>query len=377
MKIYGRSAVAEFLSDRIVYRSLEALDPGLPRFAQAAALAGLPPETLPRKSEPAYAGVVVQLLHAARRLEAPEVRLERLIFVGDTRMNDSTAFANLCQAGGWRGLAFIGADRMKEPAGYELASIQGGALYLANRWDLLADFDRYCAVQEFGVDEATAVVVDLDKTALGGRGRNDQVIDQARVTAVRRTVAGLLGEAYNPAAFQAAYDLLKQMEFHPFTADNQDYLAYICLVLGSGLYALDQVVDEVRAGVLTTFRQFINRVDEGIQDLPPGLAQVHTEIYTNVRQGDPTPFKPFRRNEYLETVGRLGHLPDSTPLETLLAEEIVLTQEVRHWALEWRQRGALLFGLSDKPDEASLPTPELAALGYRGLHAVNTHAVGV
>jgi hypothetical protein len=189
-------------------------------------------------------------------------------------------------------------------------------------------------------------------------------------------VAGILGEAFDSAVFQRAYDLLNAPEFHPFTADNQDYLAYICLILGSGLYALEQVIDEVRRGKLASFRQFIDAVERRAGELPAALRAVHHGIYTNVQAGDPTPFKPFRRNEYLETVSRMGCLGDDTPAERLLSEEIVITQEVRRMAFTWRQRGALLFGLSDKPDEASLPTPELAARGYQPIHRTETHVVG-
>ena len=60
----------------------------------------------------------------------------------------------------------------------------------------------------------------------------------------------------------------------------------------------------------------------------------------------------------------------------LLANEIVITQEVREVALAWRERGALLFGLSDKPDEASIPQPAQAAQGRQAIHRVETHAVG-
>ena len=187
------------------------------------------------------------------------------------------------------------------------------------------------------------MLVDLDKTAIGARGRNASVIDGARVAAVRQTVAGLLGEAFDPEAFQRAYDLLNQPEFHPFTADNQDYLAYICLILGSGLYDLDKVVGQVRAGELASFHQFIEGVEERRSDLSPALAAVHGEIYDCVQDGDPTPFKTFRRNEYRLTVGRMGFLGDEAPVEKLLAEEIVITQEVRQAALEWkRQRSAAL-----------------------------------
>ncbi len=249
-------------------------------------------------------------------------------------------------------------------------------LYLANRWSALVDFDRHCRKSRHPVDEAAAVVIDLDKTAIGARGRNAHVIDSARVRAVHTTVAALLGPAFDPEKFLAAYDRLKQPEFHPFTADNQDYLAYICLILGSGAYDRDALIAEVSSGQMRSFRQFIDQVDQRSHELPAGLSQIHSEIYSYVKAGDPTPFKPFRRNEYLETVGRMGTMSDDTPAADLLAEEIVLTQEVRQLALEWRQRGALLFGLSDKPDEASLPTPEQAAQGYLPIHRTPTHAVG-
>jgi len=193
---------------------------------------------------------------------------------------------------------------------------------------------------------------------------------------VEQTVAALLGAAFNRPAFLDAYLQLNQPEFHPFTADNQDYLAYICLVLGSGMFALPAVVARLHSGELVSFHQFIEEVHRRSAGFTPALESVHAEIYANVRLGDPTPFKPFRRNEYRATVSRMGCLPDEAPLEKLLEQEITLTQEVRAQALEWRRRGALLFGLSDKPDEASTPTPELAAQGYQPIHRTRSHAVG-
>ena len=93
-------------------------------------------------------------------------------------------------------------------------------------------------------------------------------------------------------------------------------------------------------------------------------------------EGDPTPFKAFRRAEYIETISKMGTLDDDAPVSNLIAEEILITQEVREAALAWREEGALLFGLSDKPDEASMPTVELALQGYLPIHSVKTHAVG-
>ena len=81
-------------------------------------------------------------------------------------------------------------------------------------------------------------------------------------------VAGLLGEDFDLPAFQGAYGTLNQVEFHPFTGDNQDYLAYICLVLGGGVFNLDAVVQDVRERRITSFREFIDAVDARRVDLP-------------------------------------------------------------------------------------------------------------
>jgi len=375
-RLFGRTTVSEFLGNRVVYRNLSLLDSRIPGLDVIREQVGLSPSRIPRKSELDYARVVVHMLRQARYLDAPATEIERLIFVGDTRLNDSTAFDNLCRASGWSGLAFIASENDKLLKVEIIPMEGGGSLYLANRWAVLPDFDRYCAEQGFPIDEATAVVVDLDKTALGARGRNAHVIDQVRVQAVEDTVAKLLGGDFDAAAFRKAYDTLNQVEFHPFTGDNQDYLAYICLILGAGLYDLDDVMVDVGARRLTTFRQFIVGVDERRCDLPSALATIHDGIYTRVKGGDPTPFKAFRRNEYLATVGRMGFMDDSSSVEALLAGEIVITQEVRAQALEWAKRGALLFGLSDKPDEASVPTTEQAQQGYEPIHRTVTHVVG-
>jgi hypothetical protein len=358
-----------------VYRSLQPLDQRLPPLAELRSQIGLPVGLIPRKSAEDYARVIVHLLRQARALDAPGTPIDRLVYVGDTRLNDGNAFTNICRAGGWPGLAFIGCER-GDAAQIELSEQREGTLYLANRWAALSGFDQFCRERGCPPDERTAVIVDLDKTALGARGRNDHVIDAARVEAVRSIVGDLLGDGFDPAGFQEAYDCLNQPEFHPFTADNQDYLAYICLVLGSGLNRLETLVNDVRSGRVTSFQQFISEVDDRAAGLPGSLSGIHDSIYACVQQGDPTPFKAFRYSEYRTTVERMGWLDDDTPVAELMAKEIVITQEVREVALAWRAQGALVFGLSDKPDEASIPSKDLAAQGYQPIHRVATHAVG-
>ena len=375
MQNYGRARLSEFLDDRIVYRNLVPADQRLPALSQIRPHVGLAEGLVPRKSEESYARVVAYLLQQARTLDRPGIPLERLIYVGDTRLNDGNAFANICRTGGWPGLAFIGSERDGLPQ-VEVVEQAGGALFLANCWSALQDFDRFCQERHHPADERAAVIVDLDKTALGARGRNDRVIDAARVDAVRLTVSDLLGDSFDPASFQTAYDRLNQPEFHPFTSDNQDYLAYICLVLGSGLYELEWLAGEVQAGRIASFPQFIAGVDAHAAQLLPSLREIHAGIYANVQQGDPTPFKEFRYNEYLTTTARMGQMADGASVRDLLAGEIVITQEVRQIAQSWAGRGALLFGLSDKPDEASIPSREQAARGCLPIHRLETHAVG-
>jgi len=375
MKIHGRTSVHEFLGNSVVYRNLVPQDPGLPALAQIRPALGFADNFVPRKSQPEYAQVIVHMLNAAQALRFPGRPIERLVYVGDTQLNDGNAFANISRVGGWPGLCFIGADR-KTPPHIDVIRQDQYVIYVANRWQAIADFAGFLQDENFAIDETTAIVVDLDKTALGARGRNDHVIDGARVEAVRRTVGELLGDDFNPEAFQTSYDILNQPEFHPFTADNQDYLAYICLILGSGIFQLDPLVAEVRARQMTSFQQFIAAADERKAQLPSTLAPIHKQIHDLVEAGDPTPFKDFRYNEYRVTVEHMACLDDGASVESLLEQEIVVTEEVRQKALEWRSQGALLFGLSDKPDEASIPSSSLAQDGYRAIHQTETHAIG-
>ena len=393
----GLTSVSEFLEDRIVYRNLRPADPRLPAFAELRNDLGLPMGSLrdqpapPRKAEPAYGLVVAELLRRARSLDLPGVALRRLIYVGDTHMNDGMAFRNLCAAGAWPGWAFIGKDDLCHAPG---TSVEG-PVYLANRWSALPQFLRFIEGQGFGLDEGTAMVIDLDKTAIGARGRNDGVIDGARVEAVQQTVSHLLGPRADASpcplpfatgfhseaerdgqAFLRAYDELKQPAYHPFTSDNQDYLTYVCLMLGAGLFELDHVILQIRSGTMQRFGDFIAQVQARRSELAEtGLTTVHDTVWHNFVAGDPTPFKAFRAQEYLCTTAYFGDLPGAL-VEEVLSRRIVVTQEVRLAAAALRGRGVLVFGVSDKPDEASIPTPAQSQAGMQPLHRLTTLSVG-
>jgi hypothetical protein len=375
MRVFGMASASEFLGDHIVYRNLRPLDPNLPGLQDCAARLSLPTGKIPRKHELDYAHVVAVLLKAARRKEAPRQPLKRLIFVGDTELLDGAAFTNLLRVTGWTGAAFI-ADENPEAPQCAFSQSTAGGLFLANRWSALPAFDSHCRDAGQPVDVETAVVIDLDKTILGARRRNSKMIDWSRARAMELTIVGLLGENFDPQAFQEAYHAFNQPAFHPFTSDNQDYLAYVCLVVLAGVVDPAQLAQSVHQGEVSHFEQFISQMDGRQSSMPPALRQAHQEVFACVQAGDPTPFKAFRFREYQITVSVMGFLGAGASVEALLEQEITLTQEVRQMALEWKRRGALVFGLSDKPDEAAIPSAEMAAQGYQPLHRALTHAVG-
>ena len=113
MKLYGVSTVSEILGDNVVYRNLQPMTPQIPPLAQVAKQVGLPAGLVPRKTSKEYARVIANMLGVARAIEAPDAEIKQVIFIGDTKMNDATAYMNVCQAGGWPGLAFIASEDLK------------------------------------------------------------------------------------------------------------------------------------------------------------------------------------------------------------------------------------------------------------------------
>ena len=359
------------LGDFVVYRNLEPADQRLQGLTEIWPEIGLSSYRIPRKLEPDYATAVIHFLDQAQALRLPNRPLKRLLYIGDTVMNDGTAIANLGQH-----RPILGVICTERPGEEKKVNVNQGIM-TANRWGALKDFVPFVAEEGFPFDEEMAAIIDLDKTAMGARGRNDGAIDAARVEAVRRTMAEVLGRQFDIKRFREIYDELNQPPYHPFTADNQDYLAYICLMVGGGVYDDEALLTDLAAGHLSTFAQFVEACAERLQDRASSeLWPVHQEVYTHFRRADPTPFKSFRYREYEETVARMDSLPADTDPGKLLAEEIVITREVVDLACFLRERGVLLFGLSDKPDEASIPRAELAGEGYAPIHRTRMKVVG-
>ena len=374
---HGRAAMADLFDDRVVYRNLEPLDRRVPGFKNASYLMGINDDHIPRKQEVEYAKAatwIIQKAQATRKLQRP---ITELLFLGDTLFNDGRACANMAAVTGWRGACFIGADRTEhEPA---VTIEEGGLIYNANRWAALGPWLAGVVKAGFALNEGTALVVDIDKTALGAKGRNDHVIDRARLEGIFRTMTAVLGEeGFNKPLFVEHYGELNRARYHFLTADNQDYLTYICLVLNTGLVSIDELMAEIESSSMENFDQFIRWVDSRMMINNADkqtLLEVHEAVLSSVRAGDPTPFKRFRRQEFVCTVEHMGFMPDESSVEELLNKEITLTEEVWQVAAWLKQRGCFLLCLSDKPDEASAPSKGFTA-DYQPIHRAVTHRVG-
>ena len=368
-------SLSDVFDDLVIYRDLNPMDPRVPGYRDAWHEMGMPSAIPPRKLDMAYAQALEWVLERGHEIvtdAADRKPLCEIVYLGDTMLNDGGAFKNLRSLTGWPGWCFIGAERDEE-----LAMTERDGLYTANRWIALADFFRVALAEGAAIGPGTVAIVDIDKTALGARGRNDKSIDHARTAAMEATLRDAIGPAFRRDEFRQAYAQLSIPKYHAFTADNQDNVAYICLMLSAGLVGMPAFFGQVDAGELHDFRAFMEQVDARRGELPPEVRALHDDIYRRTLAGDLTPFKAFRRREYKETVERMGHLPDDAQLAQRLVEEICVTREVLE-ACEWlKRRGCLMVALSDKPDEATSPSPELAAQGYLPLHRKPTHVVGL
>jgi hypothetical protein len=370
---FGLAALSDFIEDRVIYRSLEPLDRRLPGLKSARYQLGLNEEMIPRKLDPEYAKVSLFILEQFQ--ERRRANLGEIIFIGDTLTGDGQAYQNLRRLSSRPGTAFIGNEKADQPAEYNVQ--EESNLYTANRWSAIGDWLEWALNQGLKFDKNSVVVVDMDKTALGARGRNDRAIDAARLKGLYRTVNKVLGSNFNAKLFEKHYNALNRSKYYRVTEDNQDYLAYVCLVLNSGLIECDDLLERMHGNSLNSFQHFVRWVETLIVKGGAGesMRQVHEAVSTSVRTGDPTPFKSFRRQEYTATLEAMNSLPDDVPAEERLTEEITITQEVYEAGKWLAERGCLVMSLSDKPDEASVPH-RTQQREMDPIHRVQTHAVG-
>jgi hypothetical protein len=345
--------IADLTGDLVLYRDLHPYDRSLPDvLEQLRGSLGLSPADVPRKRNHEYARIVFSLLQyiqAQRTLPA----LEMLLVVGDTN-NDRWMAEHLRTASGLPVFACIGTDRPDEAPSIAWE----GDTATVSRWAQLDEWlsqltERHKPVQGSLNWDSVALILDIDKTLLGPRGRNDDAINEARAEAALLVARNLLGSRLDAARFQDLYDTLCRSEFHGLTLDNQDYVVYITLLLAAEVLQLDEVRRGIDDGTFAGFTLLLDAVGPRV---PTALADLHTTIRSAHEAGDPTPFKTFRRAEFATTLARMGD------------GRLTLCREVLELAQRLGERGALCLAASDKPAESALPTPEQEAAGLAPLH---------
>ncbi|PDW04306.1 hypothetical protein [Candidatus Viridilinea mediisalina] len=339
------ATISDLTGDVVLYRDLEPCDAALPRLAALRAALNMPPGQPPRKRDQAYARVALAVAHAARR-HAGGPPLAALAVIGDTE-NDRLLATHLAALGELPTYGFIGEDR---PVAAE-HMVWHEQIATATRWHLIHAWATI--LESRGVDWArTALLIDLDKTLLGPRGRSDGAIDDARAEGAL-VIAHTIYPELDVPAFRRDYAELCRSEWHSYTLDNQDYVVATALFAAAGAIKLEHLQDAMTHGPTPTFAQ---QLSASASQIPAGLAPLHAELFARVAQSDPTPFKAFRRAELTAT------------LERMADGRLTLCSDIYHLAQRLKAQGALCLAASDKPAESAIPSAEQQAIGMLPLH---------
>lgn len=341
-----RATIADITDDLVLYRDLEPCDGSLPGLRMLREALGIAPGQIPRKRQRDYARVVVAIIEAAlaqRAVPAPQ----SFVVIGDTE-NDRQFAAHLRAVSGLPTLGFIGNDAADAPS----VSWDGDTA-TANRWSLLHEVLEEGQKRGMIAGRGLVVLIDIDKTLLGPRGRNDAATDVARLRGALAVGRQLLGQAVDASRLERVYRALCNAAFHPFTLDNQDIVVYTTLLVLADVIDLDVLQRHIERGDATPFAALLRQITPKV---PQSLRASHEAVQTTLAAGDPTAFKAFRREEFRALV------------ELMAAGDLMLCDEVLSIARRLRAAGALCVAASDKPGEASLPSLEQAAAGLLPVH---------
>ncbi len=327
-KLYKRGRLSDFFESNIVFRELEPVNKNLPGFSALKGKLGL--RVLPRKKDKAYVKVLSEMFRA-------KGNFTKILYIGDTLMSDLSVINNFAESGMFKTMGII--TREGEADGFE----ENENYIFSGSWANLPDVLVHIENKVFNVDKNTVVIIDIDKTAIGARGRNEKAIDRARMDAIFM----LAKKAFNDVSmerFLSVYNVINKREFFFITEDNQDFVSILSILVYGGALNLADFHNAQNVLGLLAMAEMENPVLEYIET-----------VIKNVKVQNPTAFPQFRKAEFEKTIERMDFLPEKTPVETLLSEEIMITGEVYDTAIYLRSKGAFVFGVSDKPALSSIP----------------------
>jgi hypothetical protein len=337
--MYKRAKLNEIFNDYIVFRELNPIKKDLPGFKEIQKELNL--NVLPRKNTFEFALVLSYILDKISRFK-------RVYYLGDTEGNDGNIIKNLASLNKYDVLGIITDNTLKiDNCG------KNPPIILNTKWENLQGIVE----KEFNFSEDSVLIIDIDKTLIGARGRNEKAIDKARTDAIFEMLKGI-NPQYRKSNFLNIYNKINTKNFMTFTGDNQDIVAITSIVIYLGEISFDEFEKGLKE------RKIINPTNFLMGLLKKGLKNKNLEatvsgIVNLLLKNNPTPFVEFRKKEFKATIDRMDFLSDHEDIDNLLNEEILITKEVFEVGKLAQLNSAYIFGLSDKPELATLPSKEV------------------
>jgi hypothetical protein len=376
LESHGLGRVSDLLNQQIILRSMERLDTGEKLLGTSRGFA--------RKYQQPYAKAISD--HLKRRFPG----VKRVLYIGDTYKNDGTVIRNL-QALGWDASGLI-----CEPS-LGIERLWFDDILYTNHWaDLVGFIDKV----QSKVGPTTLAIFDIDQTLWAPKGVHEGPLSNTRTAAMSRLIDEYVVDPDNEVARSAKaridplYHEISEAKYLGLTVDNEDFKAAICVFLSlnivfnqqrlesNGREAGAAVFEELgRLGAIE-FTEFIrtsyisnfahpSRVDEAnitrfimetlstVQTYQYGLygeangilvAKIIDHIQHIFRETvgvAPTQYSAFRAKELEEALGSVGEDRD-------FDERLVLNKPAWDVGMWLKRRGAVLLGLSDRPDESTV-----------------------
>jgi hypothetical protein len=339
-------SIADLFGERIMLRDIEPRDRSLEGIDSFREELGWDEIYVPRKNEPEYAQALIRIIGGSRGRPP-----ERIVYVGDTLLNDGNAIKGLQEVGpAGRVWGFLcGATQAAPPEDFML-----GRIYFGRDWRSLRSFVAEAESDGLSFDEGTWVLFDLDQTVYAAKGSADESLLRARWDAVRGYLSAIV-PAYklDPERAEKLYREFDRDSYHPVTRDNMDYVVLLVLAVVSGLADAAEIHDYAgggRPGIAALAEELQHRasIRLGHEDVGSVLEEIKA-VHYNTLAGDQTPCKEFRRYECEAMAARMGGENGDGPEERILLnrEAVALIDRVKG-------TGARLLAVSDRPLEAAV-----------------------
>ena len=340
-EVHGSARVSDLFEDKVVLRSMTRLDTGKRLLDDDGAFV--------RKYQMQYA----QAFSNHVKSEFPDVN--RIVFVGDTFMNDASVVRNL-QRIGWDVDGYICDPKLGK------SGVWFNKIFYSDCWTDLVAFARKITKP----DARTLAIVDLDQTLWAPKGVHEGPLAATRKRAVAAVVDTYLDDSAQAADIKAKildiYDEIDDAKYIPsLTLDNEDFKAAISAFIALDVLSrdIDSFVDETKTGE-ENIAAFVQRClkaaeTDDYQSKAERQGIVVERVRSDLRElldktvaGAPVPYPRFRAAELQEALVSVGA---NIPFE----RQIVLNKQAWDFANWLKANGATLIGISDRPDESTKP----------------------